>query len=85
METAPSLLTRCHATKSILCIADPTKTAGWAHLKYWNYSVNEMGMEDCLAQIDHIHVVKCQELNISAGPAPEGVERSSPFSWENPP
>lgn len=34
-------------------------------------------MEDCMAQIDHIHVVKCQELNINAGPAPEGVARPS--------
>lgn len=42
-------------------------------------------MEDCLAQIDHIHVVKCQELNTSAGPAPEGIDRAGsadtdPFS-----
>lgn len=32
--------------------------------KYWHYSVNEMGLEDITAQIDHIHVIKCGELNI---------------------
>lgn len=57
------------------CVPDPEKTAGWAHLKYWNYSVNEMGMEDCTAQLDHIHVVKCRELNINAGPALDGGVR----------
>lgn len=68
-----------------LADTDPEKNAGWFRFKYWNYSVNEMGMEDCLAQIDHIHVVKCQELNTSAGPAPEGLDRAGsadtdPFS-----
>ncbi len=29
---------------------------------YWHYTVNELGMEDVAAQIDHIHVVKCSEL-----------------------
>lgn len=43
--------------------------------KYWHYTVNELGMEDCLAQIDHIHYTKCQELNIYAGPPPNGVSR----------
>lgn len=29
---------------------------------YWHYSVNELGMEDVAAQVDHIHVIKTMEL-----------------------
>ena len=45
--------------------------------KYWHYTVNEMGLEDVTAQIDHIHLVKCEELNVHepgmvAGPLAKG-------------
>ena len=36
--------------------------------EYWHYSINEMGLEDITAQIDHIHVIKCGELD-GTGPA----------------
>lgn len=53
--------------------------------KYWNYSVNEMGTEDCLAQIDHIHVTKCQELHVNAGPPPVKDTRQESFSIDQSP
>jgi hypothetical protein len=48
---------------------------------YWKYTVNELGMEDVTAQIDHIHVVKCSELRgghatgLVAGPFDQGFRR----------
>ena len=44
--------------------ADPDKMGA----KYWHYTVNELGLEDVTAQIDHIHAIKCGELNVG-GPA----------------
>ena len=35
-------------------------------LRYWRYTVNEMAMEDVAAQVDHVHVVKTQELRPAA-------------------
>ena len=35
-------------------------------LRYWRYTVNEMAMEDVAAQVDHVHVVKMQELRPAA-------------------
>lgn len=29
---------------------------------YWRYTMNELGAEDIAAQVDHIHMVKCGEL-----------------------
>ena len=51
--------------------ADPRKSGA----NYWHYTVNELGMEDCAAQIYHIHCIKCDELHISAGPPPDGLSR----------
>lgn len=31
-------------------------------LRYWAYTVNELGMEDVTAQINLIHELKCKEL-----------------------
>jgi len=58
----------------IRCAADPKRSRS----AYWKYTVNEMGMEDCIAQVDHIHTVKCQELHVSAGPTPQGISRPLP-------
>ena len=49
---------------------------------YWHYTVNELGMEDVAAQIDHIHVVKCSELRGGAaglvvGPLANGFQRQA--------
>ena len=66
--------------REAFCAADPAMKGP----KYWNYSVNEMGTEDCLAQIDHIHVTKCQELHVSAGPPPSETRRES-FSVDKSP
>lgn len=49
---------------------------------YWHYTVNELGMEDVAAQIDHIHVVKCSELRggaagLVAGPLANGFKRQA--------
>ncbi|KAK9810435.1 hypothetical protein WJX72_010667 [[Myrmecia] bisecta] len=42
---------------------DPQKQGG----RYWHYTVNELGMYDIAAQVDHIHVVKTYELNGGTG------------------
>ena len=49
---------------------------------YWHYTVNELGMEDVAAQIDHLHVVKCSELRggaagLVAGPLAHGFQRQA--------
>ena len=30
--------------------------------QYWSYTLNELGMKDVGAQLQHIHTIKCQEL-----------------------
>ncbi len=34
---------------------------------YWHFTVNELGEQDIAAQLDHIHTVKCDELNEPLG------------------
>lgn len=36
---------------------------------YWHFTVNELGEQDLAAQLDHIHVMKCRELNEPASPS----------------
>lgn len=38
--------------------ADPSRQG----MKYWKYTINELGIYDMSAQVDHIHRVKCREL-----------------------
>eukprot|EP00884_Botryococcus_braunii_P017623 jgi/Botrbrau1/4544/Bobra.60_2s0032.1 len=47
-------------------------------LKYWNYTINELAEEDVVAQLDHIHVVKCEELgyNFKPGVVSESVAQN---------
>ena len=58
--------------------ADPARMGA----SYWCYTVNELGMEDVAAQIDHVHVVKCSELRggaagLVAGPLAGGFRRQA--------
>jgi hypothetical protein len=45
-------------------LADPEKQG----FGYWRYSLNELGIFDWSAQLDHIHLVKCQELAAEGDP-----------------
>ena len=75
----PSSHAADHSAQASSDIADPDKMGS----KYWNYTVNEMGLEDITAQIDHIHVIKCGELNVRgqagivAGPLAKGFMPTS--------
>lgn len=33
-----------------------------SHEMYWDFTINELAEEDVAAQLDQIHVVKCEEL-----------------------
>ena len=54
-------------------------------LRYWKYTVNEMGLEDVAAQVDHIHVVKCAELAAAAAGAGRGGDDGDGPSSSSPP
>ena len=65
VKTLPDVVIPCTSNGDFsLALADPDKMGA----KYWHYTVNEMGLEDVTAQVDHIHVIKCGELNVK-GPA----------------
>ena len=52
----------CKACSCAESVHVPCADSARMGASYWHYTVNELGMEDVAAQIDHIHVVKCSEL-----------------------
>ena len=56
----PSSCVSAASVQQLLCmLADDTLKHS---LRYWAYTVNELGMEDVTAQINLIHELKCKEL-----------------------